>query len=324
MANNNSLNGWASWLTPSVLTGYGLQEADLRYLKDIINTKISMFTYEGLPDDLTPQILETALMFRNHLCFYFSKGLQKWLLGYYIPMGEFDYYYKPVNCTVMSFKGVTLGIDVPYKELILVRDNTMDIIPFVCCAEYIDHVKKIENTLGQQLNILSLPIVLLCNDKTKTQMQYLARKAGVNDPFVLGDKTLAGAAQSFKVDVPISPLDIYDLKQKYKNECLQSLGIYSVEEKRERMLSQEVTTQNDFTDFIYQGEKQERQKFIDELNKASDGKINAKLIELYMLNLNDTAKEEEKTNKAQAKGQAEGALEGNPNAGKEKDNTNVN
>ena len=94
------------------------------------------------------------------------------------------------------------------------------------------------------------------------------------------------AVKAFDIDIKINPKDIYELKTKYKNECLSSMGIYSVEEKKERKIVAEVTSQNDFTDHIYQDMKTQRQRFVDALNKA-DPSLNIRLIETYDLNVQD-------------------------------------
>lgn len=60
----------------------------LRWIKDIINTKVSMFDYENLPEGLTSEILETALMFNNFLCLYRSEALGI-VLCRYRDCGEF-------------------------------------------------------------------------------------------------------------------------------------------------------------------------------------------------------------------------------------------
>lgn len=262
---------------------------NFRYLKDIINTRISMFTYKNLPEPLTPKILEMALMFNNCLCFYNATELGGWVLCRYLYDSQFNMYYKPTTVNLLCLNGKPLKSNVPYEDIILVLDNKMDIIPFTCVSEYMEKINEVEEDMFKVLNICSLPLALVGDRKSAGQLNAIAKKLKINSPFIIGDDTIVDTIKGFNIDVPINPNDIYDLKNKYKNECLASLGIYSVEQKRERIVTQELVNQNDYVDFVYQGAKIERQRFVDELNKRAN--LNVELIEVYDINYNDSVKE---------------------------------
>lgn len=295
------------FFSKSLVDSNTLSNVEWRYIKDILNTKVSMFYYDNLPEPLTSQILETALLFRNYLCFYKVEGMDsKPQLYIYIPQGTRDIYFKPSTVSIRAINGKPVKVDVPYSDIILARDNSLDIPPFIVINNYIEKIMSIENSLFQQLDILSLPLVLVTSEKNKAQAMEIAKKAKLRNPFIIGDKTLRDTAtQGFDINIRISPLDIYDIKQKYRNECMQSLGIYSVEEKRERLIQQEVTNQNDYTDTIYQGAKRERELFISQINSKYG--TNIVLKELYEINkredIADTALEAGAVAKAEAQAQ---------------------
>ena len=249
-----------------LMVSNGVSLTDLRYVKDIINTRIGMFTYERLPEGLTSEILETCLMFRSRLCFYYKPEVTKWYLGIYKSEGEFGVYRKPDTVSVQAINGASLGENVPYKDIILVRDNSMDIIPFVPVLEYIVKIKNLEDDIFKIADIASLPVVITGNKKLANQAKMLAQKLGHKNAFILGDDTLINSVQQFDIHLPINPLDLYELKNKYRNECLGSLGIYSSDSKRERSLNIEIKNQNDFTDFVYQNAKMQRELFVKQMN----------------------------------------------------------
>ena len=72
---------------------------------------------------------------------------------------------------------------------------------------------------------------------------------------------------------------------KYKEMALGSIGIYSVDEKRERIVTEEVKATNDFVDFIYNGMVQERENSIKKVNEKWGHNI--KLRESYVENVKD-------------------------------------
>ena len=297
---------------------------EFRYIKDIVNTRIGMFTYENLPGSLTSQILETALMFRTNLCFYKCEGMDELVLCNYVNSSDFDYYCKPNKVNLITFTGVTIAENVDFKDIVLVRDNTLDIVPFICISEYIQKIMELEEDLMQVTNNATLPLAIVGSKKQANQLNAIAdsldSRTKKKKRFIIGDDTLVGEVKGFPINVPISPLDIYDLKSKYKNECMSSLGIYAVDSKRERIVTQELVNQNDYTDFVYSARMNYRRDAINELNKRSGAHI--KFVEMYDINYYDSVKDEAFKEKELAKGQAQGELEGNPNANKEVE-TNV-
>ena len=264
----------------------------LHYIKDIASTKVSEFKYENIEKipNLTSEILECALMLNMQICFYNSPALG-WILCRYIFANTLTVYLRPKTVNLIAFNGEGIATNVPYEDIILVKDNSMDIIPFICMLEYIQKMEKCDTSVFRTLEVASLPLALVGNKKVSTQLKALAKKLGSGDALIACDEQLLDTVKAFDIDVKINPKDIYELKTKYKNECLSSLGIYSVEEKKERKIVAEVTSQNDFTDHIYQDMKTQRQRFVDALNKA-DPSLNIRLIETYDLNVQDDIKEE--------------------------------
>ena len=274
----------------------GLPTSYIRYIHDIVNTKISMFKIRNIEkvDGLTDQILFTALMFCNNLCLYKSPGLG-WVLCYYVTGSQYNYYWKPEKVNLIAFNGARIAEDVDFKDIVLVRDNTMDIIPFLVIADYVSKIIRIEETIFKVLTIASLPLALVGPKKMAAQLKTIAKEMGSEKPFIAGDDTLPDTLKGFNIDVPVQPLDIYELKQKYRNECLSSLGIYSVEEKRERIVTQELVNQNDYTDFVYQGTKMELERMIKEMNEK-DSSLQWSLEEAYEINVKEGIEEDaEKT-----------------------------
>lgn len=279
----------------------------LHYIKDIASTKVSEFKYENIEKipNLTSEILETIMLFNFQLCFYKSNTLG-WILCRYIFANTLNYYLRPTTVNLIALNGESIAMNVPYEDIILVKDNSMDIIPFIPMMEYIYKMEKIDTSVFRTLEVASLPLALVGNKKVATQMKAMAKKLGSGDALIACDEQLLDAVKAFDIDVKINPKDIYELKTKYKNECLSSMGIYSVEEKKERKIVAEVTSQNDFTDHIYQDMKTQRQRFVDALNKA-DPSLNIRLIETYDLNVQDDI--EEKARMEGAIAQATGGKE---------------
>lgn len=278
-------------------------EAYLRWVKDIINTKVSMFEYKNLPDGLTSEIIENALMFNNFLCFYHSESLGL-ILCRYRTGSEFDLYWKPTYVELMTLSGKTIATHLPYKDIIPLRDNRMDIIPFITLNGYIQKIIEQEKTLNILVKLVRFPTILTGSKEQIQMLRNLLKKNADCDGFTIADKGFKDHMEQFPINLPCKLIEAYELMDKYKEMALGSIGIYSVNEKRERIVTDEVKATNDFVDFIYNGMVQERENAIKKVNEKWG--YNITLEESYVENVKDEQDLEARGVKLEAKAEAEG------------------
>lgn len=252
----------------------------LRWIKDIMNTKVSMFTYDNLPNDLTSQIIEMALLFNNFLCWYYDENLGGLILCRYRYGSEFDLYWKPKKVELLSISGKLIKTNVPYEDIILCRDNTMDIIPFLTLNGYMEKIMEMEDTLSINVQLVRLPAVFTCSRKQVATFKALFKDIKRLEPFVFGDKDVTDGLDQFDIKLPAALSDIYDLIDQYKNMALASMGIYGSDSKRERLITAEINANNDYTDFVYQGMLNERKLWIKQIKEKWN--IDIKLNESYI------------------------------------------
>lgn len=258
----------------------------LRWIRDIINTKITMFQYENLPEDsgLTSEIMERALMFNNFLC-----GYQDSTLGFIIcrwrPDSDYDLYWKPITVSLSTISGRIIKQKVPYKDIVLFRDNPMDIIPFLTLNAWITKIREKEMTLDNIFTWLSLPAVFSGDKDQITSLKQVAKKAELRTPFAFAAKNFKDHLEQFDIKLPVELADVYDIMKKYRGLTFASMGIYEVDEKRERIVTSEIQAQNDYVDFVYTGMYNERTRFVNEVNERYG--LNIKLRESYVENQKD-------------------------------------
>lgn len=278
-------------------------EAYLRWVKDIINTKVSMFEYGNLPDGLTSEIIENALMFNNFLCFYHSEALGL-ILCRYRTGSDFDLYWKPTYVQLMTLSGKTIANHVPYEDIVPLRDNRMDIIPFITLNGYIQKIIEQEKTLSILVKLVRFPTILTGSKEQMQMLKNLLKKNAECDGFAIADKGFKDHIEQFPINLPCKLIEAYEIMDKYKEMALGSIGIYSVDEKRERIVTEEVKATNDFVDFIYNGMVQERENAIKKVNEKWGYDITLK--ESYVENVKDEQDLDARGVELEAKAEAEG------------------
>lgn len=289
-----------------------------RYISGIIGIKTSLFTYDDLPGNLKPYILETALLFSSNLCFYKYGGTNEWLLCSYEPTGDYDYYMQPTKVSILSMNGITLATDVPFDSLILVKDNFFNIPPILSIKEYVDKLVYLERQEDKIVDLACFPVAFCGNKKQANQLRELTKKAGNGTAYILGDDSITDAVKSFNINVPISPTEIHEMRDHWKRECLSSLGIYSADEKRERIITAEINATNDYTDYCYQSCKLARKSFCDEFNRLTNSHV--VLHEVYDVNYKEDSVLQ--ANRERLKAQADNVVPASPKGGTTNNDTN--
>lgn len=257
----------------------------LRWTKDIINTAVEMFDYEGqMPEGLNTRIIETALMFNNLLCFYKSPELGVVLCRYRFS-SEFSLYWEPIKVDLLALNGKPIAFGVPWEDIIPFRDNTMDIIPFLTLNSYVDKIIEQEKTLAVLTKLVRLPAIFTGTKEQTAMLKQVIKKNLDCEPFIVAEKDFKQHMEQFDVNMPCKLIEVYELLEKYKNMATGSMGIYSVDEKRERVVTAEINATNDFVDFIYTGKVECRKQALEEARRR--GWFDLRLVERYELNRKD-------------------------------------
>lgn len=292
------------WINPTSALKQSLIKGsvpfELHYVKDIMSTKLSLFQYKNIEKipDLDSRTYEMALMFSNFLCFYKDDALG-WGLYRYIQNGDLDRYLRPQYVDLQTLKGVTIKTHVAFTDIILARDNEFDIPPFLCIFEYLCKIQHIDNSIFKTLDIGCMPLVLAGSKKLVNQYNSLIKEITGGKMLIAADDNLVDAIKGFKIDMPFNPVDIYTLKKEYRNECLTSIGIYSVEDKRERVLKGEQISRNRYVDHVYTDMKYQRELTFKKLNEA-DPSLGIEVIEAA--EIIDDAQAEQARKLAEAEG----------------------
>lgn len=254
----------------------------LRWVKSIMNTKVEMFRYKNLPNGLDNKIIEKALLFNNFLCWWYKEELGGLILCRYICDSDFNMYWLPKRVTLLTLSGITIANNIPFEDIILCRDNTLDIIPFITIKSWLDKIIEVEKTIDINLRISRFPLILKGEKSETAQLKQLIKKMYQCDGIVIGSRDLTGRLESNDIHLPTKLNELYDLEMKYKQLCLESIGIYSQGDKRERLITGEVSANNDYVNFVYTGMRDERKDWIDKVNNKWG--LDIKLVETYDTN----------------------------------------
>ena len=239
------------------------------YCKYTFTRTQSMFTYEGLPDTIPVQWLESYLQRNGSCCIAEHEGKLYALLGN--AGGELDEYYQP---TIYTVANPALGLSKSYKigeDCVYCRNDydAIGLVPLVSryCGLMTENLLtvRISDINMRMMNLLSAP-----DDNTlQSTKQYLKDledgKLGVvgETPFFEGLKL-----QSKGVGNGDYMIQFIELQQYLKGSMYNELGINAnFNMKREALSGQEVALNDDALMPLIDDMLKQRRAMCDELNE---------------------------------------------------------
>lgn len=239
------------------------------YCKYTFTRTQSMFTYEGLPDTIPVQWLESYLQRNGSCCIAEHEGKLYALLGN--AGGELDEYYQP---TIYTVANPALGLSKSYKigeDCVYCRNDydAIGLVPLVSryCGLMTENLLtvRISDINMRMMNLLSAP-----DDNTlQSTKQYLKDledgKLGVvgETPFFDGLKL-----QSKGVGNGDYMIQFIELQQYLKGSMYNELGINAnFNMKREALSGQEVALNDDALMPLIDDMLKQRRAMCDELNE---------------------------------------------------------
>lgn len=261
----------------NIYGGYieGVFNRDLMYctsitsLRDYIDKGTAMFYYDNLPENLTSRTIELALLYRPNICFWYSKALDRVILCQYIFDNIFDEYMQPLSVNLLAFNGVHLANNVPWHDIVPIRDNVMGIPYIFPLIERVRKVETAEKTFDIVMLMLRFGVAFECESKESAQqLKAICKKVMDFEPAIFASKSkVLDKIHNMDIHPTCDVNELFLTIQNMLKLTYNSIGIYGDVSKKERLLKDEVANQNEFVDITYHERLQARQHAIDEVNK---------------------------------------------------------
>lgn len=232
------------------------------------NLAITRYEWEGLPESIDERFLNTTLyLFGQAAIFEDSE------LGYMAlpcePTGRFNVYYNPISVRAYSFNYNKTLTD---NEFTFVRNNpsrTPTAFPIMC---YTRRMADILRTIDVTTRKMKHPYIFLCDEKDRLTYQNMIKKVQDNEIMILGSKTFgidkAADTQILNTETPNNLRDLWESYHSMENILYTALGINSTRyEKRERLIRDEVNSNNMVTEMTIEVNVKELQKACEDVNK---------------------------------------------------------
>lgn len=223
------------------------------YLGRMKKICLSMFEWTGLPASMNARYLEMTLFYNGQAALLYDDDY-----GYINTMaadgGYINIYGLPteVQCYSHRFNQrrslyMTDTGEEKGKECILVMNNYERIPTTATVSLFAYRLAEAQRTADINIKAQRTPLLITTDQKQLFTLKKMYEEYDGNTPAIFADKNVISpdALKAIKTDAPFIVQDIMDYKREIWNEFLTFMGISNLSEKRERLISNEVDSNNE-------------------------------------------------------------------------------
>lgn len=250
-------------------------ERDFDFVHDLLNDywkniAINIFEWKGLEEispSLTSEIIEETL-FDKGSCLFFKDDNLGYMALPVAPANKLNVYRKPTNFRAIG-NNYTKEYDV--DNSVLIKNNTLKKATFDIVDYYTSKLADIELTKDLHRNAHKTPLVFECTEDTLLTAKNIFKKIHSNEPVIFKNRTRGEGEVGVNVlnaNVAYINDKLEDDYHNYEARILTALGLDNyVEDKKERVQSAEVESQQEYIISSFRASLNERKKACEAINK---------------------------------------------------------
>ena len=208
---------------------------------------LNMFTWENLPETMDSRYIENAL-YEHGLCLV-NNDKDLGLISVPCSFGA------NMNINGESTEVITSGYNyvktfkyINNDNCVLIRNNDLAKPTRDYIANYAERMLEVEMCIRANINQQKFPWFINATEKTKKSLQLIFDKVENFEPFILANREIMGEAplEVLTMSTPYVADKLNSYKYELEREILSFLSLNNNFEKKERLLTDEVNSNNDF------------------------------------------------------------------------------
>lgn len=213
----------------------------IQYAYRLMELSISMFEWKNLPEGIDERFLEMVLFTDGQAVFFKDDELGDYLALQCLINGKLNVYRIPINRRAFAVNGYQKQLT--DKDSVIIFNNMLHTNSWLDVKMFAIRLYNLDRIIDVNANAQKTPILIKGNETQRLTLTNLYKEYDGNAPVIFADKSLdMNALQVLSTQAPYVADKIYQLKTQIWNEALTYLGISNVSfQKRERMVSDEVT-----------------------------------------------------------------------------------
>lgn len=253
----------------------------MQYAYRLMELSISMFEWKNLPESIDERFLEMVLFTDGHAVFFKDDELGDYLALQCLINGKLNVYRIPINRRAFAVNGYQKQLT--DKDSVIIFNNMLHTNSWLDVKMFAKRLYNLDRIIDVNANAQKTPILIKGTEQQRLTLTNLYKEYDGNAPVIFADKSLdMNALQVMSTQAPYVADKIYQLKTQIWNEALTYLGISNVSfQKRERMVSDEVTRSQGGTVASRYSRLNARRQACEQINKMFELNIECDFREDY-------------------------------------------
>ena len=255
----------------------------MQYAYRLMELSISMFEWKNLPEGIDERFLEMVLFTDGHAVFFKDDELGDYLALQCLINGKLNVYRIPIKRRAFAVNGYQKQLT--DKDSVIIFNNMLHTNSWLDVKMFAKRLYNLDRIIDVNANAQKTPTLIKGNEQQRLTLTNLYKEYDGNAPVIFADKSLdMNALQVLSTQAPYVADKIYQLKTQIWNEALTYLGISNVSfQKRERMVSDEVTRSQGGTVASRYSRLNTRRQACEQINKMFGLNIDCDFREEYQL-----------------------------------------
>ena len=209
---------------------------------------LNMFTWENLPETMNSRYIENAL-YEQGLCLV-NNDENMGLISVPCNFGA------NMNINGESTEVITSGYNyvktinyINNKDCVLIRNNDLAKATRDYIANYAERMLEVEMCIRANINQQKFPWFINATEKTKKALEIIFEKVENFEPYILANREIGlgdNALEVLTMPTPYVADKLNEYKYELEREILTFLSLNNNFEKKERLLTDEINSNNDF------------------------------------------------------------------------------
>lgn len=209
---------------------------------------LNMFTWENLPQTMNSRYIENAL-YENGLCLVNDDDNMSLIS---VPCnfgGDMNVNGESTEVITSGYNYVKTINYINNKDCVLIRNNDLAKATRDYIANYAERMLEVEMCIRANINQQKFPWFINATEKTKKSLEIIFEKVENFEPFILANKEIGlgdNALEVLTMPTPYVADKLNEYKYELEREILTFLSLNNNFEKKERLLTDEINSNNDF------------------------------------------------------------------------------
>lgn len=235
------------------------------------NIAITRYNWTGLPNSVNERFLNTTLYLYGSAAFFRDENLGFIALPCTIA-GNYNIYYEPLTVNAFSFNYNKMLSNTENNEFVYIRNNPSATPTAVSVFTFTRRMCDILRSIDVVSRKMKQPYMIQCDESERLTVENLIKKIQDNETMIVGSKSFGLKNKAFEVTPLPTPASLEALWYTYRQlETIlyTIMGINSTgQEKKERLLVDEVNANNMVTDMSIEVNIKELQIACEKINKT--------------------------------------------------------